>query len=158
MELLPPAVGVQSPNHWAAGDVPRVALDAVSVHKFRLQLPFPQPSSARSNKSYRLQIFKMRRGSYLHTHMFEVEFHFRFLSGANPPASPDVLTLLLQLVYVGLVFHPPTPPWARRKKIVQHNRLFGNYPWWPGWWRLAYLLVSLYLILFPFPVFYSLIE
>lgn len=158
MELLPPAVGVQSPNHCAAGHVPRVALDAVSVHKFRLQLPFPQPSSARSNKSYRLQIFKMRRGSYLHTHTFEVEFHFRFPSGADPPASPDVLTLLLQLVYVGLVFHPPTPPWARRKKIVQHNRLFGNYPWWPGWRRLAYLLVSFYLILFPFPVFYSLID
>lgn len=94
----------------------------------------------------------------IYTHTFGVEFHFRFPSSADASANPDVLRLLLQLVYVGFMFHPPTLPWARRKKIVQHNRLFGNYPWWPGWCKLAYLLFSFYLILFPFPVFYSLIE
>ena len=70
MEPLPSAVEVQSPNHWTAGGVPRVALDAASIHKFRLKLPFPRPSSACSNKSYRLQIFKIRRGSCLHTHVW----------------------------------------------------------------------------------------
>lgn len=111
---------------------------------------FPSTSSARSNKSYRLQIFKMRRGSYLHTHTFEVEFHFRFPSGADPPASPDILTLLLQLVYTWASCFIHLRLLGQGKKIVQHNRLFGNYPWWPGWWRLAYLLVSLSdLISFP---------
>lgn len=66
----------------------------------------PLPSTlicTRSNKSIGSKSLKMSESVWLTHTRLKWSFTW-FPSGADLPASPDVLTLLLQLVYVGLVF------------------------------------------------------
>ena len=147
---------VQSPNHWTAGEVPHVALDAVSIHKFRLQLPFPWPSSACSNERYRLQIFKIRRGSYLHTRLewsFTSDFHL-----GRPISQPRCPNAASAVGLCGLHVSSTYSSLGKEKKDCATQLVLWKLSLMTWMMETCLPFILSFLILFPFPVFYSLIE